>query len=112
MRLRDPDLGKRALAGFPSQLERDDAGYIGLEREDLQVVHELAMRGHRGRDPGRLVDRRQGGVPRLGACDAPLDLAHGIQVFGEAHTIGGADLPCEAGDLLRDRVQDALVYPA
>ena len=43
MRIRHADLRVSAVAGFASQLERDDARDVALQREDLQVEHEPSM---------------------------------------------------------------------
>ncbi len=40
-------------------------------------------------------------------CDAPLDLAHGVQVVGDHGLVGGAELALQIRGALLDAVEDA-----
>ena len=111
MRIGDADLRIGAAADFPGQHERADAGQVGLVGQRQQVHHQLGVLGVVGRDADRLIDHRQlARVLLLGHLDAPLDVAHRIEVLGELR-------PCPAGrcgfsrlvDLAADEVEDALV---
>ena len=67
------------------------------------------------RNAGRRGRQRAGLAAAIGGLDvlnAPFDLAHVVQVVGEARAVGGADLPLEAVERRRDRIEDARVFAA
>ena len=86
-----------------------DVRLIG-EREQvvhqLDVLFELEWDADRRR---RQLERRVS-CCRSAICDAPLDLAHALEVVVHARAILRAEAPLQAGDLLRDGVEDAAIF--
>ena len=82
MRQRMVRLGHANLRIGPGALlladhERDHARQVRLEREQLQVEHQLQVILEDRRHARRLVHVRQIEIPlRLGALDSPLDVAN------------------------------------
>ena len=68
MALREADLGISAEIELAAEHERHDAREVRLEREPLELVHELHVLAERLRNAGRALERRQ---PRFVA--EPLD---------------------------------------
>ena len=58
VRIGHADLRIRPHAAFASHHQRDDAGHVGLEGDQLQVEHQVDVVGVEHRDAGRLVDAR------------------------------------------------------
>ena len=56
MRIRDANLRVRAQAAFAPHHHRDDPRRVGLERDDLQIEHQVHVVTVLRRDAGRLVD--------------------------------------------------------
>ena len=84
VRLDDPDLRVRAVTDLAADHERDDPRQVGLQRQDLQIEHQLGMLLERGRHAQRPFDRRQ--LPRIlrrGLLNAPFDIPYRIEIFGE-----------------------------
>jgi hypothetical protein len=84
---------------------------VGLEREPLELVHELHVVAEHLGNAARALERRQ---PRIVAqaldCrDAPLDLAHGLEIAIDMRAIRGPQRACELRKVLRNGVEDAAV---
>ena len=94
VRVRDADFRIRAVAELARQLERDDPCDVRLERQDLQVEHELRVIGERRRDAHRPIQIGHGIVrrPRFGALDLALDLADAVEIVIDAHAVGRSPL--------------------
>ena len=95
MRLVQPDLRIHARALLAAIHERGHARDVALERQVLQVEHQLGVivepLGHADAGPVVLRQRRFG-VLRLGLLDAPLDLAQHVEVVGHRRSIRGPEL--------------------
>ena len=113
VRIRHADLGVRPVARLAGELERDDAGHVALQRQELQVEHQLRVVGVGGRHADRAVEIRQRVVHRLrlGPLDAALHLAHGVEILADPGAVGGAELPLQAGDVLAHPVEQARPAP-
>ena len=109
MRLRHADLRIRSRAALARELERDDARQIGLERQHLQVEHQLHVvfpRFGHARRPVEIRERRLA-VLLLRFLDPALDFAHGIEVLAHLQAIAGAELRLQPGHVLHHPVEDA-----
>ena len=111
----DPLGGEHAVRDVAAELEREDARRVGGKRHRLQIEHQLDVLferiGHADRRAGQLA-RLAALVRLLDLLDAPLDLAHVVEVIGQARAIGGAELAAQIADRLGDPVEDALVVLA
>ncbi len=93
MRIGHADLRIGPHAAFAPHHHRDDARQVGLERDDLQVEHQLDVVGVEHRDAGRLVDGRiEPGQILLRLLDAPLDLADRREIFVELPLVGRPEI--------------------
>ena len=101
----DPLSGNDAVLRVAAGLERDDARHVGLQREHLQVEHQLHVLGERVGHAGRRVGQRArfaAAVVRFDRLDAALDLAHVVQVAVEARLVADAEFLLHIGDFVRD----------
>src|SRR5262245_30012443 len=109
MRVRDANLRIGTIALLARELERDNPGDIGLKGKNLEVEHELRVVGERRGNTdrpieiGRLVVRHR----FLGPLDLTLDVTNAVQILIQARAIGTAYAPLEAGDVLRERIEEA-----
>jgi hypothetical protein len=80
-------------------LERRDAGHVGLQREHLDVEHQLHGSVNESGTPAGASGKSffTAAVARLDRLDAALDLAHVVHVAIEA-AIAGAELMADALD--------------
>ena len=110
VRLRHADLRVGARALLLADHERDDAGQVGLEREELQVEHQLqVILEDRGRAP-RLAQLRQFEVVLLlRPLDAPFHVADRFGVLVQLHLVVRAQLALQIRQLAGHRVEQALV---
>ena len=109
-RLRDADLRIGAGVLLLSHHERDHPCQVGLESQELQVEHQLQVVLELVRDALGLLHERQFHVElRLRNLDAPFDVPNGLRVLVDFELVLGPDIPLEVAQLLRDRVQDALL---
>ena len=111
MRVGDANLGIGRPALLAADLERDDPGGVGLERQGLHVEHQPRMLVVADRDAGRRLDHRQLAPLRLGVLDAPLDLAHRLQVLVELRAVAASEAALQAVDLIQHRVENAALPP-
>ena len=112
VRLRNPHLRVGAHALLAAVEERGDAREVGLERHQHQVEHQAGVLLEAGRDAGRLRHLGQSAVAlRLGDLDAPLDVAHRVEIAGQLGAVAAAELAHQVGELLVHRVEDAAVHP-
>ena len=109
MRRRVEALGDAALRidaarRVAAHLEREHARDVGLERERLQVEHQLDVLvervGHAGRRAGQLA-RLAAHVARLDLLDAPLDLADVLEIALHPLPIARVEPPIEIRHLRR-----------
>ena len=81
--LRDAALRIDAARRVAAHLEREHARDVRLERERLQIEHQLDVLvervGHAGRRAGQLA-RLAAHVARFDLLNAPLDLAHVFEI--------------------------------
>ena len=86
MRLGDADLRIRPRAHLARELERDDPRDVGLQREHLQIEHQLRVLFpvRRHADRPRQHVRQRIAVLLLGLLDAPLDLAQRVEILVHA----------------------------
>ena len=108
MLIRHADVRIRPVADLARENHAEDARRVGLEREQLQVEHELRVVVERRGDAERPLRQLHVAV-RFGfrRADALLDLAHGIQVLGQLAAIAVADRRCEPIRLGAHRVENA-----
>src|SRR5215470_5193363 len=112
MRFGHTDLRIGARALLLADHERDHAGEIGLECEQLQVEHDSEMVFEYRRRALRLLDRRELKVALLlGACDAALDVADGVGVFIHLRAVLRAKFALQTRQLILYGIEDALVLP-
>ena len=109
VRVGHADLRIRAIALLARELERDDARDIRLERQNLQVEHELRVIGERGGNAHRPIQIGHRVVRRrcLGTLDLPLDLANAVEILIDAHAIGHAHALLEPRDVFAERIEQA-----
>ena len=109
VRIRHPDLGIGPVARLAGELEGDDPGHVGLERQHLEIEHQPGVVGIGCRHADRPVDVGQRAVVGLGfrLLDAPLHLAHRVEVLADLDPVAGAQHALEAGDVLVDPVEQA-----
>jgi hypothetical protein len=109
MRVWHSDLGIRAVVLLARELERDHAGDVCLERQNLQVVHDLRVVGKCG------GARRQVSRDRASYCCrgllAPLDLVfhltNALEVLVQPCAVGGAHPLLEPGNIPRECIEKA-----
>ena len=112
VRVGHADLGIRPAADLARHHVGADAGQVGLVGQEHQVEHQPGVLGVGRRDAGRLVHLGQLAVALLlRPLDAPLDVAHRLQVLVDADTIVGTEAALQRVDLLGHRVEDAPVLP-
>ena len=112
VRVGHPDFGVGAVARLVPQHEGGDPGQVGLPGEHLQVEHQLGVVDEAVGHARRLVHRRQ--LARrlpLGRLDAPLDVAHRVEVLVQLHLVAGAQLFAQPRRLGRHHVEQAAVVP-
>src|SRR6266550_6214002 len=82
VRIADANLRIDSITAFSSDHQRDHASNIRLERQHLQVAHDLYILGKLERDSRRLVDGGNN-LTRIffGALDPSFDLAHRKQIL-------------------------------
>jgi hypothetical protein len=110
MRLVQADLREPAAARLALHHHGDDARRVTLEREGLQVEHQLRVIAVDGRRAlRRLHGRRQIAVFLFRLDDAPLDLANRLEVLVDLAAIAVAQTPLQVGDINGHRVEKAAV---
>src|SRR5439155_25370134 len=109
VRVGHADLRIRAIALLARELKRDDAREIRLERQNLQIEHELRVIGERGGNAHRPIEVGHRVLHRrgLGTLDLSLDLANAVEIVIDANTIGEAYAPLEPRDVSAERVEQA-----
>ena len=76
--------GYEPVADLARENHAEHARRVRLERQQLQIEHELRVLVERRGDAGRAIGQRDGVlVACLGALNALLDLAHRVQIFAE-----------------------------
>ena len=92
------------------QLEREHPGHVGLERQSLQIEHQLHVLPKRVRN----ACRSRGDLPFLTArvalhdlLDSPLDLADAAQILVHSPAVARSEVSLQCPDLLRDPVEKA-----
>src|SRR5215510_3762919 len=101
VRIRDADLRIRTIVLLARELECDDACDIGLERQNLQVEHELRVVGELRGDSYRPIEVTQLGIHYrlLRALDLTLNLANAVEILIHAHPIGNANALLQPRDI-------------
>ena len=95
MRLGQADLGIRAIDVFTRHHERGHARDVGLERQHLQIEHELGVFPEGGRHADRLLRHGEIAVDRLAFRDALFHVAHGVEIFAELGAVARAESAAE-----------------
>ena len=108
VRLVHPDLRIGAVVQVAGHHESEDARDVGLERQCHQVEHEadVCFEDLGGAD-GRFGNLQVGSGLLLGSYDAPLDLAHVVQVVAQPRLVTRPETLLEPRGRLRHRIQDA-----
>src|SRR6266446_9355608 len=100
MRIGDPNLRIRADAGFAAQHEGGNPGQIALERDRHQVKHELRMLFEHLWNAHRLLYHRQLLADLLlSLMDAPLNIAHCLEILTNPRPVARAEPLLEKGNL-------------
>src|SRR5262245_10161558 len=107
VRVGDANLRVDANAAFAAQHHGGDAGEVGLERDGLQLEHQLDVGGIVERDAGRLLVRRRHRIA-LACRDLQLDLADAGEVLVHAAAVGRAEAGLEARGILARMVENTL----
>ena len=110
VRIRHPDLGVRETALLAGHHEGDDARQVGLVREQLQVEHQPGVFPVARRDAGGPLEERQlvGGLP-VGDPQAPLHVAHALDVLVDPVAISRTNLAPQPDEGVEHGVEDAVV---
>ena len=113
MRIGDADLGVGARAHFARHQEGDDPRHVALERQHLEIEHQLRMLGKRRRDAAaRPVHRRQLDVDLfLRLLNPPLDVTNGVEVLRQLAGVGRPEPPAQPLHFVDERIQDAAIVP-
>ncbi|MNC86962.1 hypothetical protein D3C83_26530 [compost metagenome] len=107
-RVADAGLRKDRAAQLAGDHQRGDAGDVRLQRDDLQVHHQLQMFLERGRHADRQLRQREVGARgRLGALDATLDLAYILEVLRQPPPIRRRKILLQRRDLSGHRIEQA-----
>ncbi len=109
-RIGHADLREGAVTHLARHHEAGNARDVGLERQRHQFHHQLGVHHVIVRDAdggGGHFDALA--VLGLGDLDAALDLAHVVQILGDAVTIVRAQTALQMADLRGHRVQDAVL---
>ena len=113
--LRHAALWIDAARSVATHLEREHPRDIGLERQGLQVEHELHMLvervGHARRRPGQFAGLA-GTVAGLDPLNTPLDLAHVLEILRHALTVARVERAIQVGHLARHVVEHARRRPS
>ena len=107
------DLRIGAAAQLVPAHERRDPGAVGLVGQELQVVHQPGVLGEVGRGAHR--PRHQRHLPLalgLGHLDAPLDVAHRVEIGAELQPVAGPEAAAQADHVGADRVENAALLAA
>jgi hypothetical protein len=113
MRIGDADLRVGSRARFASELERDDARHVTLERQHLQVEHQPCVVGIGSRYTHRAIQIRQLVVRRLslGLLNTTLHLAYRIQVLIDPCAIGWSECLLKARDIFANPIEETASVP-
>src|SRR5262249_45868283 len=112
MRVRDSDFGVRPIRLFAADHERNHPSEIGLEGQNLQVIHQPGVFLECGRDAVRPGQRWQ--ISRaflFPDLNATLDITNGIEILGKLCTIAWTEAPDKVACRFVQRIQNAFVAP-
>src|SRR5262245_14541706 len=110
MRVRNSDFGIRSIRFFATNHERNHPREIGLEGQNLQVIHQPGVFLECGRDTVRPGQRRQ--ISRaflFSDLNATLDITNGIEILAKLGTIAWTEAPDKVARRIVQRIQDAFV---
>src|SRR6266850_3727614 len=113
MGIRDADFRIGAIARFSSELEGNDPGDIALQCQHLQIEHQprvVRISGGYSDWPIEIRQRIADGVS-LRFLNAPLDLAHRLEVLADFSTITRPKLALQAGNILVEGIEQAGIFP-
>ena len=110
MRLGQANLGVWAIHVFASHHQRADTCDVRLERQHLQVEHQLDVLLEGFGHAGRLLGQCKVPVGRFGLRDALFDVANGVEILAELGAVTRAESPAKRRDLLREAVEDAAIF--
>ena len=102
-----------SVAGFASELERNDARDIALQRQHLQVEHQSRVVGISRRHTDGPIQIRQRIVLRVGFgfLNAAFDFADGFKILTDARAVGRSEVAFEAREILVKPVEQAGLFP-
>src|SRR5689334_20483730 len=100
VRIVDPDLRICASARFTRKLEGADPRDVRLECQHLEIEHQPGMIRVSRRNAEWPIKRRQLRFRRLslGLLDAPLDLAHAVEIMVDLRPVSWPEAGPQAGD--------------
>ena len=108
MLIRHADVRIRPVADLARENHAEDARRVRLEREQLQVEHELRVLVERSGNAERPIRQRDVACAfRFRGADALLDLAHGVEILVELAAVAVADRRREPARLGAHGVEDA-----
>ena len=103
----DADFAEGAVGAVGGGHEADDAGGVGLEGEQHQVVHDPNVFAVFDGDPGGCVHARiLWQAEALGFLDADFEFAHAGEVLVEFLLIARAELGLHGAGVVADEVED------
>ena len=108
-------LRERAARGVATGLEREHARHVRLERQHLNVEHQLHVLFERIGHTGRCFRQQAlvaAGILRFDLLDATLELTHVLEVLVHATTVSGAEFALERRHLTDHPVENAAVVLA
>ena len=93
-RIADARLREDGVAELAREHQRRDARDLRLEREHLQVEHQLQVLLERrpARRPAHRAASDRRGTLLLGALNPPLDLAHLVEILRQPATVAGRQI--------------------
>src|SRR6185503_15788540 len=108
MRIGDANLRIDSHTALAAQHHRCNPRQVRLERDHLELIHQLRIVGQRDWYPGGFLHcRRHLAIVLLGSLDPSLDLSYSRKVFVELPAVRSAKLPCQLPGVLARRIQDA-----
>ena len=112
VRLGNADFRVGTVAGFTSKLKRDDSSDITLQRENLQVEHQLRVFGIRSGDTNGTIEIRQRLVlcVRFRLLDSPFNFPHAGEVVINFRSATRAEFAFKLRQIFGDGIKQARTF--